>query len=195
MSQPSLRPLATLGRSTPAFNRRIELPRREAQRSRNHVAGARTKNRGKAKKLLHRETNAIMSASAQFRTCLWPRVGWWASGQEAGQPPGVRSKLKADRRKPTGESADCSSSEPLNRQPEAKPAHPALNGGRGLKQRRSGLLWSRRPSKGRHRRGLSILAGRAERVSLSKPRRHLGCRARRFRSVSPPHGEAPTLTR
>ena len=56
------------------------------------------------------------------------------------------------------------SSEPLNRQPEAKPAHPALNGGRGLKQRRSGLLWSRRPSKGRHRRGLSILAGRAERV-------------------------------
>src|SRR5262249_13217038 len=43
------------------------------------------------------------------------------------------------------------------------PAHPALNGGRGLKQRRSGLLWSRRPSKGRHLRGLSILAGRAER--------------------------------
>lgn len=20
-------------------------------------------------------------ALAQFRTCLWPRVGWWASGQ------------------------------------------------------------------------------------------------------------------
>ena len=36
-----------------------------------------------------------------------------------------------------------------DRQPEAKPAHPALNGGRGLKQRRSGLFWSRRPSKGR----------------------------------------------
>ena len=24
---------------------------------------------------------------AQFRTCLWPCVGRWASGQEAGQPP------------------------------------------------------------------------------------------------------------
>ena len=105
------------------------------------------KNRGKAKKLLHRETNAIMSASAQFRTCLWPRVGWWASGQEAGQPPGANAEKFFGRL----------SSEPLNRQPEAKPAHPALNGGRGLKQRRNGLLWSRRPSKGRHRRGLSIL--------------------------------------
>src|SRR6266849_5694280 len=28
---------------------------------------------------------------AQIRTCLWPCVGRWASGQEAGQPPGVRS--------------------------------------------------------------------------------------------------------
>src|ERR1700685_2624804 len=26
-------------------------------------------------------------AFAQFRTCLWPCVGRWASGQEAGQPP------------------------------------------------------------------------------------------------------------
>src|SRR5215469_8440558 len=25
--------------------------------------------------------------NAQFRTCLWPCVGRWASGQEAGQPP------------------------------------------------------------------------------------------------------------
>jgi hypothetical protein len=41
---------------------------------------------------------------------------------------------------------------------------PFSHGGRGLKQRRSGLLRSRRPSKGRHRRGLSILASRAERV-------------------------------
>jgi hypothetical protein len=51
----------------------------------------------------------------------------------------------------------------LDWQPEAKPAHPVLNGGRGLKQRRSGLFWSRRPSKGRHRRGLFTLARRAER--------------------------------
>src|SRR3981189_2752331 len=32
-----------------------------------------------------------MCAIAQFRTCLWPCVGRWASGQEAGQPPGARS--------------------------------------------------------------------------------------------------------
>src|SRR5262249_29940979 len=25
--------------------------------------------------------------AAQFRTCLWPCVDRWASGQEAGQPP------------------------------------------------------------------------------------------------------------
>jgi hypothetical protein len=30
----------------------------------------------------------------------------------------------------------------LDWQPEAKPAHPVLHGGRGLKQRRSGLFWS-----------------------------------------------------
>jgi len=55
------------------------------------------------------------------------------------------------------------SSENIDRQPEAKPAHLVLNGGRGLKQRRSGLFWSRRPSKGRHRRGLFTLARRADR--------------------------------
>jgi hypothetical protein len=31
---------------------------------------------------------------AQFRTCLWPRVGWWASGQEAGQPPGFQDRCR-----------------------------------------------------------------------------------------------------
>src|SRR5829696_4224147 len=60
---------------------------------------------------------------AQFRTCLWPRAGWWASGQEAGQPP--ESNLALDT---------------PNRQPEAKPAHPALSGRRGLKQRRTGFF-------------------------------------------------------
>ena len=38
---------------------------------------------------------------------------------------------------------------------------PNLHGGRSLKQRRSGLFWSRRLSTGRHRRGLSFIAGRA----------------------------------
>src|ERR687898_3524651 len=60
---------------------------------------------------------------AQFRTCLWSRAGWWASGQEAGQPP--ESNLALDT---------------PNRQPEAKPAHPVLNGERGLKQRRTGFF-------------------------------------------------------
>ena len=103
------------------------------------------------------ETNCAL---AQFRTCLWPCVGRWASGQEAGQPPGARSPRPWVRR--TLGRHDRSS-ENIDRQPEAKPAHPALNGGRGLKQRRSGLFWSRRPSKGRHRRGLFTLARRAER--------------------------------
>ena len=30
---------------------------------------------------------------AQFRTCLWSRVSWWASGQEAGQPPALPKRL------------------------------------------------------------------------------------------------------
>ena len=60
---------------------------------------------------------------AQFRTCLWSRAGWWASGQEAGQPP--ESDLALDT---------------PNRQPEAKPAYFALSGGRDLKQRRTGFF-------------------------------------------------------
>ena len=50
-----------------------------------------------------------------------------------------------------------------DRQPEAKPAHPALNGGRGLKQRRSGLFWSLAVQRSTPKR-LVHLAGRAERV-------------------------------
>src|SRR5208282_6392819 len=117
--------------------------------------------------------------------------GWWASGQEAGQPPGVNAEILSPRAKSIGRL----SSEPLNRQPEAKPAHPALNGGRGLKQRRSGLLWSRRPSKGRHRRGLSILAGRAERVIPLQSKAASRVQSPPPSSVSPPHGEAPIFTR
>src|ERR1044072_2088941 len=59
------------------------------------------------------------------------------SGQEAGQPPTEeKSSLLGVLSGPavlTGRRGD--------RQPEAKPVHPALNGGRGLKQRRSGLFW------------------------------------------------------
>jgi hypothetical protein len=102
--------------------------------------------------------NRTYLAHAQFRTCLWLCADWWASGQEARQPPEQVHSLR-----------DCSIPD---RQPEAKPANPALNGGRDLKQRRSGLFWSRWPSKGQHRRGLSIIATRAVGVSPSNPRQH-----------------------
>ena len=50
------------------------------------------------------------------------------AGQEAGQPPeDAEAILKKS-----------------DRQLEAKPAHPALRWGRGLKQRRSGLFWKAR---------------------------------------------------
>src|SRR3984893_16303725 len=40
----------------------------------------------RAKSLAPRGNFAYL-VNAQFRTCLWPCVGRWASGQEAGQPP------------------------------------------------------------------------------------------------------------
>ena len=40
---------------------------------------------------------------AQFRTCLWSCVSWWASGQEAGQPPGfVRLLDESDNQSAAG---------------------------------------------------------------------------------------------
>ena len=77
-----------------------------------------------------------------------------------------------------------------DRQPEAKPAHPALNGGRGLKQRRSGLLWSRRPSKGRTPKRLVLLAGRAERDSPAPNQGSISGEEPFASSVSPSHGRA-----
>src|SRR5215813_12609787 len=38
-------------------------------------------------KCLRLGTRSLSFFNAQFRTCLWPCVGRWASGQEAGQPP------------------------------------------------------------------------------------------------------------
>src|SRR3984885_10850907 len=67
---------------------------------------------------------------AQFRTCLWPCVGRWASGQEAGQPPKEERTSLAPL--------------PCNQRPAAggEPAMPALHGRRGLKQRRKGFFGS-----------------------------------------------------
>ena len=116
---------------------------------------------------------------AQFRTCLWSRVSRWASGQEAGQPPGVRSRVSSQH---AGSSRSLKL-RPFDWQPEAKPAHPALNGGRDLKQRRSGLPWSRWPSTGQHRRGLFIIA--QARMGLpSKPKAARSGREPRRRRVS-----------
>src|SRR6516225_9962322 len=42
---------------------------------------------GAVRKLLAIRDEFAYFGSAQFRTCLWPCVDRWASGQEAGQPP------------------------------------------------------------------------------------------------------------
>src|SRR5271168_3771867 len=52
-----------------------------------------------------------------IRTCLWSCVGRRGSGQEASQPPSKDRQPEANRRTPP-------------------------NGGRDLKQRRTGLFWS-----------------------------------------------------
>jgi hypothetical protein len=86
--------------------------------------------------------------SGLIRTCLWLRADRWASGQEAGQPPGSKSP-HPDRRS------------------EATGLHPFSTDGRGLKQRRSGLFWSRAgPPKAGLPKRLVLLAGRADEVVL-----------------------------
>ena len=96
-----------------------------------------------------------ISGPAQFRTCLWLRAGWWASGQEAGQPP--ESVLALDT---------------PNRQPEAKPAYPALNGGRDLKQRRTGFFGLVGPPKVNTEEACLSLPRVRTGTSLSNPRQH-----------------------
>ena len=54
---------------------------------------------------------------------------------------------------------DCSPTQTSSRRQNRRT--PNLHGGRSLKQRRSGLFWSRWLSTGQHRRGLSFIAGRA----------------------------------
>src|SRR5690349_24715208 len=48
---------------------------------------------------------------------------------------------------PRGKDPGASRVSNNDRQPEAKPANPALHGGRSLKQRRNGLFWSQPVSK------------------------------------------------
>lgn len=73
-----------------------------------------------------------------------------------GHPLKSRSRLSQE-----GRSRTATGSRRRNRRT------PNLHGGRSLKQRRSGLFWSRWSSKGQHRRGLSFIAGRAGLISQS----------------------------
>ena len=43
--------------------------------------------RVRARKIIDSRDSYIIPVIALFRTCLWPCVDRWASGQEAGQPP------------------------------------------------------------------------------------------------------------
>ena len=95
-----------------------------------------------------------VNVTCLIRTCLWLRAGRWASGQEAGQPPGSKTPYP-------------------DRRSEATGLHPFSTDGRGLKQRRSGLFWSHAgpPKVGLPKR-LVLLAGRADGVFLF---RYVGC--------------------
>ena len=93
----------------------------------------------------------------------------------AGQPPGVLKDRWSQGWIPTAGIRVATPDPNNNRQPEAKPANPALHGGRSLKQRRTGFFGLAGSSKGRHRRGLFILARRAVGVPPSNPRQLPGC--------------------
>src|ERR1700674_876607 len=64
----------------------MSAPAPPAPTIRRHV-GVGAEKYGSTKKLLALNRRSAYVAIALFRTCLWPCVGRWASGQEAGQPP------------------------------------------------------------------------------------------------------------
>ena len=92
------------------------------------------------KRSLAKATKPPIFASAQFRTCLWSCVGWWGSGQEAGQPP---------EKGPTA---------------GGEPANPAKRGTR-LKATTDRAFSSLSASKAGVPKRLVFLAGRADRDS------------------------------
>ena len=78
-----------------------------------------------------------------IRTCLWPRVSRWASGQEAGQPPGVGGRMEGDgyplkSRLPVPPKGTVLRTATGSRRRNRRT--PNLHGGRSLKQRRNGLF-------------------------------------------------------
>lgn len=95
----------------------------------------------------------------------------------AGQPPGVLKDRWSQGWIPTAGIRVATPDSNNNRQPEAKPANPALHGGRSLKQRRTGFFGLVGSSKGRHRRGLFFLARRAVGVPPIQSTAASGCSA------------------
>lgn len=82
-------------------------------------------------------------AAHPIRTCLWPRVSRWASGQEAGQPPGVGGRMEGDgyplkSRLPVPPKGIVLRTATGSRRRNRRT--PNLHGGRSLKQRRNGLF-------------------------------------------------------
>ena len=110
----------------------------------------------------------------------------------AGQPPGVLKDRWSQGWIPTAGIRVATPDPNNNRQPEAKPANPALHGGRSLKQRRTGFFGLAGSSKGRHRRGLFILARRAVGVPPSNPRQLPGALRPLIFRASPKRPEVAT---
>jgi hypothetical protein len=71
-----------------------ECASREAPDAQRRHFDCRQKKLSPRQKILASRGGCAYLPFAQFRTCLWPRVGWWASGQEAGQPPGANAETR-----------------------------------------------------------------------------------------------------
>ena len=79
-----------------------------------------------------------------------------------------------------------------NRQPEAKPANPALHGGRSLKQRRTGFFGLVGPPKADTEEACFFLARRAVGVTPIQTKAASGCSAPAASDVSPQHADVAT---
>src|SRR5690348_8178231 len=99
-------------------------------------------------KRLHAGTNSLTFFTPNFaRACGRVSIGGHPDKRPDSRLRKHRLPCSRDPPSPTGFGGSGSPPKHLatagscDRQPEAKPAHPALHGGRGLKQRRNGLFW------------------------------------------------------
>ncbi|SFJ05038.1 hypothetical protein SAMN05216304_104256 [Bosea sp. OK403] len=113
---------------------------RSAGRVRQKIRGAKIHGEG-AKKTCSRGPQSVYRVHP-IRTCLWPRVSRWASGQEAGQPPGVGDGWRGmdipSNHAPGSSQGNCHRTATGSRRRNRRT--PNLHGGRSLKQRRNGLF-------------------------------------------------------